>query len=371
MRDYFERGSNLHFVFPIDGDCLNEYDGEVEDGTLIIEFKLASDCPVTINGVEAELKGKYYTAEIGLEPGKNLITADNGRQKKQISVFRLKSAGLYRLSSDDNIIFLWDINKNADRYNSIFDNPYLNLYRKAHELYGASVHLNIYYELQEDHPDFTDKREYFNLSMMTDKFRDEWEANSDWLKLNFHAKSDKPDNPYIDTDYNTIYEDCKKVQNEIIRFAGQKTLSDETTIHWGQCTEEGIRALRDLGIKYLAGYFTIRNGNPIVSYFYPNDLVSHLEARDFWYDCVYDMFYCKIDCVLNSHEEPEISPLLNGLSEEKTRSGFLELMIHEQYFYNDYIRYIPDFEDIVLTACKWARQNGYQGSFICNALSQY
>lgn len=365
MRDYLDRKSKLRFVFPIDGDCLNKYDGRLENGILYVYFKVKSESPVTLNGKETQYDGEYYIAELPLVKGKNKLIADNGRETKEICVFNMNDAiGHYRLSSDDNVIFLWDINKNADKYSSIFDNPYLAVYKKAHDLYGACVHLNIYYEMLPYHYSFANRREYFNLSMMTEKFKDEWKANSSWLKLNFHARGDQPDKPYEHTDYQTIYEDCKKVQQEIIRFAGEDTLSDETTIHWGECTEAGVRAVRDLGIRSLAGYFCLEAGKPLVSYFYPKDLVDYLDMRDFWYDRDIDMMYCRIDNVMNLYKTEEIEPLFDVLYEQKKRSGFLEIMIHEEYFYSDYTAYIPAFEDTVLTACKWAKEKGYKGAFL-------
>ena len=39
----------------------------------------------------------------------------------------------FRISSDDNILFLQDINKNKDTYSSIFENPYLAMYKMAHD----------------------------------------------------------------------------------------------------------------------------------------------------------------------------------------------------------------------------------------------
>lgn len=262
--------SELHFVFPIDGDCLNEYDGEMRDGKLYVKVQVSSDSPVRINGQMAKPLGAYYEAEVCLESKKNRIQAINAQETKEICVYQLQNCtGKYRLSSDDNIVFLWDINQNQDTYISIFDNSYLAMYKKAHDLYGAKVHLNLFYEMPEECSYFEVKRGYFDLSMMTDRFKEEWQANSDWLKLNFHAKSDEPACPYKDTDYNRIYEDCKKVQQEIIRFAGKETLSEETTIHWGACTYEGVQAVRDLGIKILAGYFQIQNGETLVSYHYP------------------------------------------------------------------------------------------------------
>ncbi len=365
MRDYIEWKKKTHFVFPIDGDCVNMYDGEIRDNKLYIKAVVASDSDVKINGVDAEKCGDRYMAEVCIQNGKNTLVAESKSGRQEITVFNLeKSIGYYRLSSDDNIIFLWDINKNKDNYKSIFDNPYLAVYKKAHDLYGAVAHINIYYEMPKTHKYFSQDREEFNLSMMTDKFKSEWQANSDWLKLNFHAKADQPDKPYKHTDYDTIYADCKKVQDEIVRFAGKDTLSVETTVHWGECTKEGVKAVRDLGIKNLAGYFVISNGSPLVSYFYPKDLVEYLTTRDFWYDTELDVLYCKIDKVLNLHTVEDNIALLNVLYERKQTAGFIEIMIHEEYFYSDFNLYIPEFTDRVLEPCRWIAEKGYRGAFI-------
>lgn len=365
MRKYIDWDKKTHFIFPIDGDVMNRYDGEVRNGKLYINVRVESDSPVKVNGIIAKKCDDYYSCEVCIDDGKTVLVAEGENETDTISVFTLKKhIGYYRVSSDDNIIFLYDITKNKDKYNSIFDNPYLAVYKKAHDLYGAAVHLNIYYEMPAEHKYFTEKREYFNLSQMTDKFKPEWQANSDWLKLNFHAKADQPDMPYINTDYDTIYNDCKKVQEEIIRFAGKDTLSNETTIHWGACTYEGVKAVRDLGIKNLAGYFVIENGKPLVSYFYPKDLTDYLSQRDFWVDTELDILYCKIDRVLNLHTPEDCISLLNQLNTTKTRSGFIELMMHEEYFYKDSVLYEPDFEQRVLEPCRFVYEKGYKGTFL-------
>ncbi len=369
MSKYIKYGEKTAFVKPIDGDVLNNYDGEEGNGKLWTDVILKSERAVCVNGIPAE-KGEdgLYRARVGLSSGWNTLTAESECGKDEIKVrYTDADVGYYRLSSDDNIIFLSDINKNKDVYKSIFDNPYLAVYKKAHDLYGAKIHLNIYYEMPE-HPDFTGKRDYFNLSMMTDKFKSEWKANSDWLKMNFHANSDKPDKPYLTAGYDKVYSECKRVQDEIRRFAGEKTLSDETTIHWGATTEEGVKAARDLGIKALAGYMKIEGSRTVVSYHYPKDLVAYLERRDFWYDRSLDMYFAKIDCVLNLHTPEEIEGLLNTLYTDKTRSGFIEIMMHEEYFYPDYTAYEPDFEKRVLTGCRFACEKGYKGAFLAEVI---
>lgn len=366
MREYIDFYGDPRFVFPIDGDCVNDYDGTVADGILYVDVRVASDIDTYINGTLVRSENGYCVANLPFSFGKNIVTAKNRNGECEITVLRLKhAAGLFRLSSDDNILFLKNITENKDIYTSIFDDPYLAVYKKAHDLYGANAHINLFYRLQDGHKNFSQDHGSFDLSMMTDKFRDEWIANSDWLKLNFHSEQEFPDKPYIDADYQTVLDDCIKVQNEIIRFAGRQTLSEETTVHFGECTFDGIKALRERGIKCLGGYFMLNGAKTLVSYFYPKYLAEHICNRDFWYDKELDMLYGKIEYVINTpYTLKEIEQLLNVTYENKARAGFMEVMIHEQYFYPDYINYLPDFEQRVLVSCKFAKEKGFDFAFL-------
>lgn len=140
----------------------------------------------------------------------------------------------YRFSLDDNILVFKDIAEND--YSSIFENKYLNLLKSVHAKFGTKIQLNVYYE--------TDG---FNLSAMPDKYKAEWERVSDWLKLSFHAYSD--DERYAGCSYEKMKRDCELVQNEIIRFAGEKSLSHYTTLHYISCSREGVDAMIDCGIR--------------------------------------------------------------------------------------------------------------------------
>ena len=82
-----------------------------------------------------------------------------------------------------------NLTENKDKYESMFEDPYLGLLKSIHDKHGSKFHLNIYYE--------TPRHGGFNLSQMTDKYKDEFKANSDWLRLSFHANADKPNRPYI------------------------------------------------------------------------------------------------------------------------------------------------------------------------------
>lgn len=237
------------------------------------------------------------------------------------------------------------------------------MYKKAHDLYGACVNINLFYET-DAMKNFNEKGKYFNLSMMTDKFKSEWEENSDWLRFSFHARSEFPDKPYQFTSGARIREDALRINEEIIRFAGERAVSSTTTVHWGEATEEGVCALRKIGYTALAGYFTCRSdGTPSVSYFYSKEIVDHVGARDFWVNEDIGVLHSSIDLVLNTIKYEQLTERLGSIKACPHRAGFLDLMIHEQYFYPEYKYHIPQFADLVTDAAKWAAENGYEGTF--------
>ncbi len=377
MRDYFNRGGEICFLSPIDGDCLNMYDGEErQDGYLWIKVKLQANAgrKLEVNDTPAVYNGEYFEAEVPLGWERTTLVAKDASDPEasaSIVVYRLKNCtGIARLSVDDNIRFLQDITDNKDIYTSIFDNEYLAVYKEAHDKYDISVQLNVLYEYS-DNKYFSKSREYFNLSMMTDKFKEEWKANASWLRLSFHAKNEFPNKPYEHTNMTQITEDAKQIYREVIRFAGEETLCiDSTTIHWGECTPDGMRGMRNLGMKGVFGYFNLQeNGETSVSYYYPTELVEHLHGRDFWMDTREDILCGKIDTVLNFYRNAKDAiAVLEAIKADYHIGGCLEMMIHEQYFYEDFALYIPEYKNIILEACKWAKENGYKPYFMADVM---
>jgi len=373
MRDYFKTGEPIHFVFPIDGDCLNIYDGSMKKGYLTIPVKVEApdDADIYINEEKAEFDGKYYVLEVALKSYRNVISACNKKDgyETDIAVYKLEDCvDRYRISLDDNILFLADLTKNKDVYQSMFENPYLRIFKEAHDLYGAKIHINIYYEYcdkEEDRNTFSAPRPYFNLTMMTDRFKEEWKANADWLKLSFHARSNHPNAPYKYATMKQVEEDIDLVHREITRFAGAESLSPVTTLHFGDTTRGGARALRNRGYRGQNAF--IRKDDSGVNY-YPEQLVKYELGRDFWVDNETHIVHSNVDLILNCYKLEEIVPLLEEIYKDKHRAGFLELLIHEQYFYPDYSRYIPEYAQIVLTAAKWAAEHGYRGALMSEVM---
>jgi hypothetical protein len=346
-------------LFPRDGDMLNERDGELlEDGSLSVPVKVISDQEVYINGLKAAFKDGLYQASVSLKSYENTVTVTCGKETETLKVYRFKNyVGKYRLSLDDNIWFLEDLAKNSRIYRSLFENPYLNLMKRIHDRYGTKIHINIYYQTEGS----------FNLTMMPDKYKSEWMENADWLRLSFHALADKPDKPYIRAGYDEVKRDCEKVLEQIRRFAGEPLIGPVTTLHWGEATPEGCRALRDCGYKCLVADFNVDNElaeRVPVSYYLSLEQRRNIFRRFIWKDNANDIIFFRSAIIIDTHPLDKIEPFLDNIGNHPNRSAYIDLLIHEQYFYPHYKGYQPEYEEKILTAVRWAVNKGYKPAFL-------
>ena len=71
MRDYFHEALPTRFLFPIDGDCIDRNDGT--DGTVRASVQAAPGSCILVNGVPATEQNGVFTADVALQPGKNLL----------------------------------------------------------------------------------------------------------------------------------------------------------------------------------------------------------------------------------------------------------------------------------------------------------
>jgi hypothetical protein len=351
-------GDAIKFISPIDGDMLCELDGTLSDGGLITNVSIAAPegSRIKVNGSNAKYNGGIFSAAVRLKKYENVIelAEEKSGVKENIKVFWLKGfANKYRLSLDDNIWFLKDLSNNADRYKSIFENPYLGFLKQIHETYGTKIHLNIYYE--------TDG---FNLSQLTDKYKSEWKANSNWLRLSFHAFANDPDKPYTNAPYEKVKSDCNMVMDQIRRFAGKENTGPVTTLHWGEATVEGCRALRDSGFKCLPCDFNVDNDLAPCSFYLDVAQRRHINKRLIWRDNKEGIIFIRCSIIIDTHKLEGIVPFMNELKKDRHMSAYVDLLTHEQYFYPYYPGYQPDYRQKVLTAVKWAADNGYQPAFL-------
>jgi hypothetical protein len=354
----------LRITEPVDGAILNGRDGaESAEGLRItVRGRSRASGAVRINGVEAPVRDGSFHADLLLRETETKIRAEAaGEASHAITVFRDRGSALrYRVSTDDNILFLKDIAQRAGVYRSIFDNAYLSFWREMHRKYGAKIQFNIYYET-----------EGFNLSQMPDVFRKEWQDNASWIHLSFHARANDPDRPYVHATADQIRRDYRLVMQEIARFAGAEVQSPVTTVHWGATTLEATRALRAEGVRGLVGYFEESGDAPLVSYYLPLAAWRYLAGRDYWKDTREDIVFLRHDCVINLFAVDEVAPHLEKVAADPHQAGIMELMIHEQYFYPDYKSYEPDYRQRVERAIEWVARRGYQPVFYEDVLGEF
>ena len=170
----------MKFIRPIDGDVLFSFaDGTVEDGKLLAEVVVSAPQGQTIliNGKQARENNGTYTVEIPLSSYCNTIeavnTQTNQRQEMMIYWFR-DGYRTYRFAVDDVIRTFENIWRNQESYGSIFDDPFMSIFRDLHQQYGTLIHMHIYYETDDGS---------FNLSMFPEKYKEEFKENEiDLLK---------------------------------------------------------------------------------------------------------------------------------------------------------------------------------------------
>ncbi len=248
---------------------------------------------------------------------------------------------------DDNIRFLKELTEG--KQGSVFDHPYLAVYRRLHEKHGLKVQLNLFYEC-----------EGFTLADMTDAYREEFERNADWLKMSFHSRLENV-HPYREAPYAEVYADCDAVQKEIVRFASPAVLAKTTTLHFCTATAEGLRAMRDLGTEGLLGLYGTES-TPRTSYQTSTSDGDRIRAGEIVTDG--EIAYAGIDIVLNCYKTEENLSLLAPLFIRP----LVKVMIHEQYFYPDYPHYQPEFEDKLDAVFTALRASGHESTFFENTL---
>ncbi len=67
--------------------------------------------------------------------------------------------------------------------------------------------------------------------------------------------------------------------------------------------------------------------------------------------------------MVNTVALKDIDAFLDKIAADPHQSEVMELMIHEQYFYPDYVAYQPDFRERVERAIAWVTRRGYRPVF--------
>ncbi len=343
---------------PFHGAVLNRRHGREVNGGMMV--RVSGQAPlrdhVTVNGSPALRAGTKFTAEILLREKETEITAAShgsfGLHEHSVRVVWDKhSVPRYRFSIDDNSFFLRDIARK--NYTSLFDCFYLKGLRELHSKYGTRFVLNIYYATEDG----------FELPQFSDRYKREWQDNCDWLKLAFHAYTNKPDRPYQYAAASELIADFKKVAGQIVRFAGEQTYSPPTVIHWGMVQPKVLKPLFENGVRALSGYFRRLGGDWDVNYLLDDARSEYLSRHDALMDFDSGIVFSKVDIVCNNTPIERIVPTLEPLTKDPNQAEIMDVFTHEQFFWPFYSHYLPDHFQRLDTAIRFVTERGYKPVF--------
>lgn len=283
---------------------------------------------------------------------------------------------------DDAIWVFRDLTRERPR--SLFDNPFFAILKNAHDRYGLKTQINLFYRT-----DYYYGMDEFNLSQMTDAYKAEFTAASDWLKLGFHAYQEFPDYPHVNSSYDDIYKLFHMIKDEVIRFAGEKSFAKGVVPHWVPVSFDGCRALYDCGAELVCvtvgetkdydGNFdslpfghvgrllqnrkpetklftrvtkVVSIANSICGYNHFSDpaLFDNDKVLAYVVDSKTGLKFKKLDdnFDLNNYNVEEIREELD----RRKNDELICIGNHEQYFFEDYFAYEPDYADRIYEMAK-------------------
>jgi len=332
---------SLSIINPVNGAIFHETQGNLEKDSLYIDIsgKILTDNPVYVNGVEAFKENNSFLAKVPLTIGENEIIIKYGAEREVIKVIRDGDTRLrYAFAIDDNVFFLRDIANN--NYDSLFDNFYLKGLKNLNEKYGAKFTLNIFFELNKRYYEELKLFGPFSLDKFPDKYKDEWEENSNWLKLAMHSFSEFPHRPYqkvIGARVEKLSEDFDLFEKEIKRFSGE-AYCPPSIFHWAMVPQESWEMLVEKGVKTLCGYHILRegDGNYEINHGLDNERSEFLSKNKALKDFESGIVFCDLDLLFNATNIEAISDRLHSVIQDPKKKGVITLSTHEQYFWREY-----------------------------------
>ncbi|MBE6377573.1 MAG: hypothetical protein E7051_02005 [Lentisphaerae bacterium] len=353
------------------GAILNHRHGIETADSLLIKVEGISDhgCPVTVNGVPAEMDGRRFFAEIPLTEKVNVIEAATvtpyGNYKQALTVvWDKKSFKRYNYYIDDHIFTFTDLAK--ERPKSAFDHFYLKGLKEVNRKYGTKFTLNCFYH---------NAHQEFLLKDMPDIWKSEFIDNSDWLKFSFHAYSEFPDRPYAEASAEEIGKDWDMVQNEIYRFAGEASYITPNVIHWANIHPSAAQECIRRGCACYSTTFRLRvMGGPSLADRQKGGNMATVQARSCsgadmgletlglnmhygfgeernyitnhrsYYDPLLNIFFFSCNATNNLLPLNETPAHLQKVISDAEKHDFEAFCVasHEQYSFPYYPNYLPD-----------------------------
>ncbi len=262
----------------------------------------------------------------------NYLDVDNSSNSKgQQSDIEAKKISYVHFSFDD--VEKSFNNLATEEYDSLWEEPFFLFLYNRHKDYGAKFSLYSYNDV---------------LANVTDKYKEEFAAASDWLKIGLHAENSRVN--YA----NATYEEGKAAWttflNHIERITGTKESVDRMPrLHYFAGTKEALLGMRDADKDYGAFGFIASDGIRD-SYYLNSDITNYLYENDHITDNANNLTFVSTDIRLDWIIEDK---------SDYTHHNFTENTVLDElnYRYNDSI-FDNSLTSYIVFAHEWKFYNG-------------
>ena len=359
----------FNFIEPFDGGILHVRHGrpvvgleKSADGAARLRVTVSGKAPVSSvveviapdgSKITPCREGDTFTCDVLLKDTVSEIKAvcrEGGRERtiRTRPVWHKMSFPRFTFQIDDCGFFLRDLCRQRPKH--LLDHFFLANLKKIHRDYGTRVVLNCFYSPQQLD---------FDMSMMPEVYKSEFENNADWLRLTFHSKTEFPNDPYLATPAEKIIADYDEVMTQLRRFAGCAAIPTSCT-HFANMVPDAWKLMYSRGTRYLCLEPNRQRGRMWCSYQVPQDAFDYVLEHEAWKDFASGITFIKTDIIINSVPLDKIVPSLQKVWDSPAERELLGLLTHEQYCWKDYKNYLPDHFERIATACRFAVERGYK-----------
>lgn len=254
-------------------------------------------------------------------------------KNKQLKKVNNERNAFIHFSIDDCIDLFYDLNNS--NYESVFENDLLKYLKKLNSEFGCKFSLFVF-----------GRNEKFDLEDCTDRYRDEFVKNSEWLKFGFHAISG---NSNYD-EQNNIVNDYNYVIDNLNRIVGSESITETIRIEKFLLNEENAKKLCDnnITINLLGADSENRK-----DYFLSEEQNKKLFQQEYLYDDNTGITFYNTDIRIENIKLFEIDKILDESNDKN-----LIIFTHEWMFYGRKNRIFTKLK--IEQICKYAKKRGYK-----------
>lgn len=251
------------------------------------------------------------------------------------------------MSLDDQLKCLKDLTDNKDKYSSLFESPYFAPIKTLHDEYGCKFTLMLFN---------TDKTLNFSLSDVTDKFRNEFGENSQWLKFAYHGP-DTTTYPAKTMSVDDFVSSIEEVYEQINRFASSSCIDKVPRISFFNCTKEQVKVAKEKNL--IAGLLTA-DDNRAANVGLTSDELKIMQNCDTYTDYENNISYFRTEERLDGASTELVISRLNKKYDNQENSDIFIIFAHGIT--------TAQLQNNFKAVAEWLAKRGISYDFPCNRL---